>query len=363
MTDPADLPHQGPVVDISLAALAANYATVKAASGAGEAAAVVKCDAYGLGMAPVARALYDRAQCRSFFVVYPQEASDLRAALGVRRPARIYCFTGLDDDTAPLLERENITPCLNSLAQAQAWAARNNNAPAAVHIDTGMNRVGAPVGEAAAIAATPGLKVELALSHLACASDPSHPKNRAQRDLFLETAQRFSGAHLSLAASAGALCDRDFAFDMIRPGIALYGGSPFDAADDARLENVVTLKGPIVQLRDLAPGETVGYGATFTAARPTRIAVVALGYGDGFPRLATAGGETVIAGARAPFAGRISMDFATVDVTDLKNPAQTGDMVDFFGPSLRLYEAAAATGRAPYDLLTGLGGRLVRRYL
>ncbi len=354
-------PKEGPWVEIDLDALCSNAAMVRGAAPGAVIAPVVKCDAYGLGAGPVACALFEREKCEAFFVVYAEEGVQLRAALNDPAPV-IYCFAGPSEETLALFESARLTPVLNSVEQARLWAARYPGSDAAVHIDTGMNRIGAPVSALAGIAAIAGLKVSLALSHLACGSDPAHPKNRAQREMFIDAAGRFPGAKLSLGASAGALMGRDYQFDLVRPGIALYGGSPFDN-DDSRIRDVARLCAPVVQLRDLAPGETVGYGATFTAARPTRIATVALGYGDGYPRGSAASGAALVNGGRAAIAGRISMDFITLDVTDLKNPVKLNDIAVFFGQGLRLHEVAARSGRAVYDLLTGLGGRVDHRYL
>ncbi len=352
--------HEGPHVEIDVDAVCTNFAMICEAAPGAAVSAAVKCNAYGLGMEPIARALHEREKCSEFFVVYAEEGLGLREALGDAAP-RIYCFAGPSETTLPLYERAGLTPVLNSLAQAELWAKRGAG-PAAVHIDTGMNRLGASMAEAAAIAAVKGLDVPLVMSHLACASDPAHPKNAEQRAKFIEIAQNFPGARLSLSASAGALMDKAYRFDLVRPGIALYGGSPFEQ-DDKRISAAVTLKAPVVQLRELKPGETVGYGAAFTAKSPTRIATVALGYGDGYPRNSAPAGAAFVNGGRAPIAGRVSMDFITLDVTGVKNPVKIGDYAEFFGPNLRLFDAAQATGRATYDLLTGLGGRVDRRYL
>lgn len=353
--------RQGPWVDIDLAALCANYAMIARAAPGAEVAAAVKCDAYGLGAGPVARALSEREGCRTFFVVYPEEGARLREALKDSAP-EIYCFAGPSRETLPLFEQARLTAVINSLEQAQLWAGAKPGADTAVHADTGMNRLGAGADTLNAIAAVKGLNVTLVMSHLACASAPAHPKNREQREKFLEAAAHFPGARLSLSASAGALMGKDFQFDMVRAGIALYGGSPFDK-DDLAIRPVAALRAPVLQVRSLAAGETVGYGATYAAASPVRIATIALGYGDGYPRAAMARGSAVIAGERAPIAGRVSMDFITLDVTALKNPVKVGDIAEFFGPALRLFEAAKAEERVAYDLLTGLGGRVDRRYV
>ena len=274
----------------------------------------------------------------------------------------IYCFAGPSQATLPLFEAARLTPVLNSLEQARIWAARNPGARAALHVDTGMNRLGASASSLSDIAALSGLNIALVMSHLACSSTPAHAKNAEQRARFIEAAQHFPGAKLSLAASAGALMGKDYHFDIIRPGVAIYGGSPF-AEDDARIAQVAALRAPVLQIRDLEAGESVGYDATFVAARRSRIATVGIGYGDGYPRAGSGRGAALIGGQRAPVVGRVSMDFVTLDVTDLKKPAEVNDMAEFFGPDLRLFEAAAAAGRIPYDLLTGLGGRVDRRYV
>ncbi len=353
----------GPWVDIDLTALCENFAMLREAAPGAETAAVVKCDAYGLGLAPIAQALATRENCQTFFVAYPEEGAQLRAALSSSAPeAKIYVFNGPLPDTIKIFEEAALTPVINSAEQAKKWASRKPGAPCALHVDTGMNRLGAPVGELAGFAAMSDLNVDVLMSHLACGSEPGHAKNSEQRDAFAHSATLFPNARQSLAASAGALMDPSYHCDLTRPGIALYGGSPFDV-DDARIKPVVTLNAPIVQIRRVAAGETVGYGATFTATAPTLIATVALGYGDGFPTAGSNKAVATIAGERAKIAGRVSMDLIGLDVTALKTPPQVGETAEFFGKSGSLHAAASACGTIPYELLTGLGGRVDRRYV
>ncbi len=353
----------GPWVEIDLAALCANFAMLRAAAPGAETAAVVKCDAYGLGLAPVAQALAQREECRTFFVAYPEEGAQLREALSTSAPhAKIYVFNGPLPDTIRIFENANLTPVVNSIEQAQKWASRKPGAPCALHVDTGMNRLGAPVEEIVELATLSDLNVDVVMSHLACGSDPGHGKNNEQRDAFANAAKLFPNAKRSLAASAGALMDASYHFDLTRPGIALYGGSPFDG-DDARIKPVVTLNAPVVQLRKLKPSETVGYGATFIAEKPSEIAVAALGYGDGFPIAGSNRAGAMIAGERAKFAGRVSMDLICLDVTDFRTPPRIGETAEFFGKSVSIFETAQACGTIPYELLTGLGGRVDRRYV
>ena len=352
----------GPWVDIDLNALAANYAMLKKSAPGAEIAAVVKCDAYGLGINAVANRLSDEG-CASYFVAYPEEGAELRKLLvDANRDAKIYVFNGPMPETMSLFKDSTLTPVLNSLEQAEKWRGRAGGAAAALHIDTGMNRLGASLKDANTIAALADLKIELVLSHLACASNPSNAKNDQQRELFAKVASAFPDAKRSLSASGGAMMDQRFHFDLARPGIALYGGSPFDD-DDARISPVASLRAPIVQLREISAGETVGYDATFTAGSARRLATVALGYGDGFPRAGSGKAAAEINGERAQIAGRVSMDLISLDITNLKTPVKTGDIATFFGDEVSLFEAAKSCDTISYELLTGLGGRVDRRYV
>ncbi len=356
-------PAAGPWVDIDRAALCANYRLARASAPGAEIAAVVKCDGYGLGAAEIARATAAREGCRAFFVAYAHEGRALRAALADRgRAAAIYVFNGPEPDALGLFRDADLTPVLNGARQAALWAGAFPGAPAALHVDTGMNRLGAPMDEVAAVAALEGLRIDLVMSHLACSSTPSSPKNAAQRDLFVDVAGRFPDARRSLAASGGALMDGRYHFDLVRLGVALYGASPFDE-DEPRLAPAAALKAPIIQLRRLQAGDTVGYGGTFAAARPTLIATAALGYGDGLPRLASNRAAARVNGQRAAIVGRVSMDLVTLDVTDLDAPPRIGDTAMFFGPGLPIHDLATACETISYELLTGLGGRVDRRYL
>ena len=353
----------GPWVEIDLAALCENYARLRDATPGAEAAAVVKCNAYGLGLAPIARTLAERMRCRTFFVAYPEEGAALREALKDLAPtAAVYVLNGPLPDTMRLFDEARLTPVVNSLAQAAQWAGSHPNAPCALHIDTGMNRLGAPFCELGDIAALEGLNVSIVMSHLACSSNPADPKNEIQRDAFARAAEMFPTATRSLAASAGTLMDQTYHGQMTRIGIALFGGSPFDVEDE-RIRPVASLKAPVIQLRDVSSGETVGYGATFAAERPAKIAVAAIGYGDGFPTTGSNKASAAINGERMKVAGRISMDLICLDVTNASSPVEIGDEAAFFGEEISLFEAARACDVIPYELLTGLGGRVDRRYL
>lgn len=351
---------------VDLSALAANHhALAKAARGA-EVAPVVKADGYGLGAAQVAARLWEEG-ARSFFSARVASAARLRAALGEDRPATIYVLDGCPDGAAPTLEAARLTPVLNSLAQAEAWSAHASGAgllPAALHVDTGMNRLGVRPEEAEALAASPDrlsrLRLDLVMSHLACGSDPSRPENARQRDRFREAARLFPDARRSLAASGGIYNGEDFLFDLVRPGVSLYGGGPFERPHpDVRA--VATLEADVLQVRAVAPGETVGYGGRWTAERPTRIAVLGIGYADGVLRSTSPGGRAWFEGRLLPLVGRVSMDLIAVDLQDAE--ARPGDRMQLFGPDRNVDEAAEAAGTLAYELLTRVGVRVGRTYV
>ena len=353
-----------PEVLINLTAICDNFTAMahsaKTGHDAALPAAVVKCNAYGLGLIPVATALAERAGCDAFFVAYPSEGKALRTAI---EAAPIYVFHGVDRDSVPIYRRHGLTPVLNSPDQARLWAGVAPGAPAALHIDTGMNRLGVRPDDLAGLANMPGLMIDLVISHFADSEDPATAGNRAQARAFHDAAQHhFPTARRSLAASATALASPGDALDLVRLGVGLYGVAPL-AHPDARIKPVATLIGKILATGRVAPGESVGYGRTFVAARDTRIATIGVGYGDGFPRTGSGKARAFVGGAPCPVIGRISMDLMVVDVTDAPQPVQPGDDAELFGPTLSIDDQAAACGTIGYELLTGLGPRVVRRYL
>jgi alanine racemase len=272
---------------LDLDALASNHAVLKAQAGGAEIAPAVKADGYGLGAALVATRLWDEGT-RGFYVARLSEGLALRQALG-DRAATIYLLDGVTPGSAPAIEAAGLTPVLNSLPQVEAWNshARGRTLDAALHIDTGMNRLGLRPEEAVVLTgAMDRLKhvnIALVISHLACASEPDHPLNAGQLARFTEAAALFPNARLSLANSGGIFLGGDYHFDQARPGISLYGGGPRDIPD-ARIKAVATLEAPVLQVRVVPRGESIGYGATFTARETTRIAILAVGYADGLPR-------------------------------------------------------------------------------
>ncbi len=307
----------------------------------------MKADAYGLGAAPVSRALA-AAGCRTFFTATLGEALEVRATIG--DGPRILVLNGPAAGEAETFVDAHIEPVINTLAQFRLW----RGAPFSLHVDTGMNRLGLPLSDVGSIDRAPSL----IMSHLACASTPTHPMNQAQRTRFLEAAAHFPQAARSLAASGGALLGPDFAFDLLRPGIGLYGGGPLDERNPT-LAVAATLEAPILQIRDVPAGDSVGYGAAFVAEKPLRTATCALGYADGFLRSGSGKGYAYVEGKACPVLGRISMDLVTLDVSAAKN-ARVGDMAEFIGRSARLDDVAAAAGTIPYEVLTNLTGRVRR---
>lgn len=338
-----------PRLTVRADAVVSNWRFFAGLSGA-ECAPVVKADCYGLGAETVAPALA-AAGARSFFVATAGEALTLRRVLG-DGPA-IYVFNGASDADVASMRAARLVPVLSSPAQIALWP---KDAPFALHLDTGMNRLGVKPNEISAVA---GLLPVLVMSHLACGGDKRHAKNEVQRALFAQLAASFPNARKSLSASAGALLGRDFAFDMIRPGIGLYGGGPMDT-DNPPLATAATLEAPILQVFDLPAGDTVGYGATFTAASSLRAATCALGYADGWLRSLSGRGYGVIRGATCPLLGRVSMDLVTLDISAAPD-ARAGEMVEFLGSNARVDDVAARAGTINYEVLTNLT-RVARVY-
>lgn len=344
---------------VDLDALAHNHVVLRRLAGDAEVAPVVKADGYGLGAEVVAHRLAAES-ARRFYVARLAEGEALRAGLP---DAEIRVLDGCPEDAAERLRAARLTPVLSSLDQVGAWAAAGGG-DAALHVDTGMNRLGVTLDEAHALAASPDrlrkVEVRAVLSHLACAEDAAHPMNALQRTRFAEAAGLFPGAERSLANSAGVLLD-GYAFDEVRPGIALYGGGP-RGVSDARFQAVATLHAPILQVRTVPRGETVGYGAAFTAPETLRVAVVAAGYADGVLRAGSPGLYGWLDGRRLPVLGRISMDLLALDASDCA-AARPGAAVELLGANVPLDEAAAACGTIAYELLTRLAPRAERIYV
>lgn len=354
----------GVTLTIDLGALARNWAHLARIAAPAECAAVVKADAYGLGIDQAVPALCD-AGCRTFFVALPGEGRRARASAA---DAVIYVLGGFFAEAAQLYAAADLRPVLNCAEDLSAWLILGNGRPAALHVDTGMNRLGFSVSEALALAGSAQLEkagVALLMSHLACADEPKNPKNRDQINRFKAIRDAFPDLPASLANSAGTVLGPEYAFDLVRPGIALYGAA---CSPGRNLDLVVTAEARILQVRNAKAGETVGYGGAQTLRRDSCLAILAAGYADGYLRSAGStdardGASVFIRGERAPLVGRVSMDLIAADVTEVAGEVRPGERAELFGPNISVDEVAATAGTIPYELLTGLSRRAERAYL
>ncbi len=356
---------------IDLAAIAQNWLDLKRRLAAGaDCAAVVKADAYGLGATRVAGHLYDQG-CRHFFVAHAGEAAEItptlvaRATMATADRARVYVLNGPYGMTVRDMVAAGFIPVLNTLGDVQMWAEQADGAPAVLHIDTGMNRLGLSLSDLEHPKLADWLKqfdLRYVMSHLACGDEAGHALNATQLARFTQAARTLGRPlRLSLANSAGIMLGGDYHFDLARPGCALYGINPQSGVPNA-MRGVVRARARITQIRDIAAGETIGYGATYTVPAPAKYATVSVGYADGYLRSLTGGGVVVINGQRCALAGRVSMDSVVADISHLKTAPVAGDWAELIGPDLPVDEVAAMAGTIGYEILTSLGQRYVRRY-
>ena len=375
---PADkFEHAGPpeteaggILTIDLSAIEANWRALNRRAMPSECAAVIKADGYGCGIEKVAGTLA-KAGCKTFFVADLEEA---RRARGAAPEPAIYVLNGLLPGTAAAYADIRARPVIGSMVELAEWDAfcsgNQWHGGAALHVDTGMNRLGISVNEAAALA--PRLRAEnhgitLLMSHLACAEEPAHPLNAQQINVFREVRILYRGIPSSLANSSGIFLGASAHCDMVRPGVALYGVNPIPGQSNP-MRAVVELQARIAQVRTVPRGETVGYNAGWTAKRTTRIAVVAVGYADGYLRASSAsdlapGGEAIVAGKKCPLAGRVSMDLLAIDITELpENAGRRGDLAILIGDEITVDDMAKSAGTIGYEVLTGLGRRYHRVY-
>ena len=369
---PESLASATGTITIDLGQIGANWKTLAAKVAPAACGAVVKANAYGLGAERVMPAL-TRAGCKTFFIATPDEAE---AARKFAPTAEIYALDGLVGNSAAAFVRLNVKPVLSTLNDVLAWSAlcraRGERLAAALHIDTGLHRLGLPARDVRHLAADPtmmaGIKLDLVMSHLSSADNPGDPKNRDQLLAFETLTALLPGVPRSLAASDGLMLGAAFHFNLVRPGYALYGGQASQMAP-APVKPAVSVAARILSVADVAPGETVGYSATWRARRPSRIATIAAGYADGIPRSASApdgrpGGRVMITGHLAPMVGRVSMDLINVDVTDLpEGAAMPGEFAKRICEELPIEDAGFAAGTIGYEILTRLGPRFPRLYL
>ena len=369
-------PEAGGVLTIDLGALAANWRSLRDRVAPAECAAVVKADGYGLGLAHAVRAL-DKAGCRTFFVANLSEAVTAREACA---DAHIYVLNGLLPGTAATYAGLALRPILGSPEEITEWAGFCRGAearlPAAIHVDTGMNRLGLTPEEAAEAAHSPlfrDFEPALVMSHFVLSEEPENPLNARQIARFAAIRQAFPGVPDSLCNSSGIFLPERPHLDLVRPGYALYGGNPTPGRPNP-MRDVIRLEGRIVQVRTAEDGETVSYNAQWTARGRRRLAVVSVGYADGYPRAASAtdvkhngevpAGAALVGGALCPFAGRVSMDLIVIDVTDAPDgAAHRGALVTLIGDGLDVDEVGRRADTIGYEILTSLGGRYKRRYV
>ena len=349
---------------IDLVAIAANWRSLAACT-PGAVGAVLKADAYGTGATQVAPALFN-AGCRHFFTAHLQEALAIRPLIP---GAMLAVLNGLPPGGAPDLIAHDIRPVLGCLADIAAWseAARHfgRPLPALLHVDTGMNRLGLAPGDVKTLATDPsrldGVTLDYIMTHLASAECPADPLNDRQRTRFAAACSILPSAPRSLSNSSGLFLGPQFHSDLARPGAALYGINPTPSLPNP-MQAAVQLRARILQIRDVPPGETVGYNGQWTATRPSRIATIAVGYADGFPRSLCNRAVAYFDGSPIPLVGRVSMDLTTFDVTDAP-AARPGAWLELIGPSILIDEIAVRAETNAYELLTSLGHRYARTYL
>ena len=356
----------GAELQVDLAAVVANWQALHRASAAGGAVgAVLKANAYGCGAPAVATALYT-AGCRHFFTAHLAEAIALRPhAPGALIAALNGLWPGAEADHIA----HDIRPVLGSLAEISTWSAAARRAghalPALLHIDTGMNRLGLPPAELDTLAAAPDLLAGIApdyiMTHLVSAELPDDPANERQRQRFAAACARLPPAPRSFANSSGLFLGPAFASHLARPGAALYGVNPTPGRPNP-MRPVITLRARILAVRDIPPGETVGYNGQWTATRPSRIATVSVGYADGFLRSLGNTAEARFDGSPVPLVGRVSMDLTTFDITDSPG-AHPGATLELIGPAMPVDDVAHRAGTNGYEILTSLGDRYHRTYL
>lgn len=356
---------------INLAAIAENYAQLCKHVGPAECGAAVKANAYGLGLQEVGQTLYE-AGCRTFFVAHLAEGAALRPLVG--QDSRIFVLHGPPPGTANACLTHDLIPVLNSLQQVQEWQdlahAQGRPLAAALQVDSGMSRFGLTEADVAYLATQPqalsGIQVTLVMSHLGCADTPDNPLNRQQLAIFTRLKDRLPSAPASLAASSGIFLGPEWHFDLVRPGAALYGLAP-TAGQPNPMHATIRLQARVIQTRHVPAGASVGYGAAFKAHQPTTIALLGIGYGDGFPRRLGQRGFVICPDwpdIKLPIIGRISMDSLAVDLNPLLAAGAplppAGAVFELIDPHLPLDEVARLADTIGYELLTDLGTRYHR---
>ena len=355
-------------LEINIDSIIHNYQLINNKVGNTECAAVLKADAYGMGASVVAKAL-DKVGCSTFFVATIDEGIELRACFS-KNENQIAVLSGLLEGSEDIFYSNKLTPVLNDTEQIKKWAIynkqKNISAPSILHIDTGMNRLGLTINELYDIIKNPTelkeLHVEWIMSHLACGDQPRDIMNEKQLSVFLNAKKEFPNVKASLANSAGVFLGQSYHLDMVRPGIALYG-SGSGSIPSKPLKQVIKLYSRILQIRTLSTGASVGYGASYRVSEATRVATVGLGYADGYLRSLSNCSWVFFNGLRLPVIGRISMDYITIDITQIASEKiKTGDFIEIIGDKFTLDDLATVANTVPHELLTRLGTRHHRIY-
>ena len=363
-----------PRLTINLSALAQNWEFLNKCSPNAETSAVVKANAYGLGIENATPTLFE-AGCRTFFTAMVEEGVRVRK---IFPDVRVFILNGIFEDTVETAVEHNLAPVLSTLKQIHMWTQSAGGKPCAIHIDTGMNRLGLSMEDAEKLAED-SVKVseagaQVLMSHFACADEPSHPLNVLQVERFKDLASQFGNLDQSLANSAAVLSAPHTHYDLTRPGVALYG---CEAVNDTPnpMKPVVKAEARILQIRHAKKGEYVGYGAAHELMRDSKIAICSAGYADGYHRASSGcgvplrdakatGGTGQLGPHKVPLIGRVSMDLTEFDVTDVpEEELRQSHWIELFGPNILVDDAARAAGTIGYELLTGLGTRYHRNYV
>lgn len=344
---------------VDLETIINNYGTLKSQSDIAACAAVVKANAYGLGIEAVAPALYHNTECDTFFVANLVEGVTLRKVLP---DAKIYVFNGLFPDQVDTYLEHNITPILNEPGQAQYWNGKKE--PCGVHFDTGINRLGFTESQTEEFLNTPNdLNIDLVMSHFIQSEIQNHPSNEMQLDKFERVRYQLPNAKGSLCNSGGVFLGRDFHFDLLRPGIMLYGGNPGLPARPNGIKQSFELRAKILQIRELEPGMAVGYNSLWTAPDKSRIALLNVGYADGTLKTSDRKAKVWVNGHVADVIGKVSMDMIAIDISDEKfNQVTVTDYAEILGPNITLEMVAENSTLGHYELMTGIGPRYKKYY-
>ena len=358
--------HSDTVLEINLKNLNSNYSQIKKmVSKKTEVAATVKSDGYGLGVAHVAKSLMKKG-CKKFFVATLNEGLELRK---VSKSIDIMILNGLNKSKIDDYKQKNLIPVINDLKQlkiVEKYSKENRRIRIVIHFDTGMSRLGLDLRETQEIIKKKDQlikfsKLEMIMSHLACADTPKNKKNINQLNNFQKIAQFFPYTKKSLSNSAGIQLGRKYDFDIVRPGISLYGGHS-TLNEKIKYKNVVTLKAKIIQTRNIERFDTIGYGGTFKAMGPMIIGTIPIGYADGFFRKFSGITNFFIGKRKVQMVGRVSMDLVTLDLTSFKNIDKI-KYVEVINEKNNINKLSQIVSTIPYEILTSLGNRYQRRYI